>query len=181
MGNQLLIAECKKGESKAQKQLYEKYAPAMMSICLRYVRHKETARDLMHDGFITLFTKIHTYSGTGLFSAWVKKIFVNTALEYLRSNDVLKFSTNIEDVHDIQQPDISALDQLSADELLECITKLPDGYRTIFNMYAIEGYSHTEISQILKIQEGTSRSQYARARQLLQKMVIKKSTILNER
>ena len=173
MEDHSLINKCIKGESRAQKQLYEKYAPAMMSICLRYVHEKETARDLMHDGFVTLFTKIHTYSGSGSFPAWVKKIFVNTALEYLRKNDILKFSASIEDVYFFENTDISAFEQMSTDELLECICNLPDCYRTVFNMYAIEGYSHAEIAQILNIKESTSRSQYARARQSLQKVISK--------
>ena len=177
MEDHSLITKCIKGESRAQKQLYEKYAPAMMSICLRYVHEKETARDLMHDGFVTLFTKIHTYSGNGSFPAWVKKIFVNTALEYLRRNDILRFSTDINDAYYFEDTDISVFEQISANELLECICKLPDCYRTVFNMYAIEGYSHAEIAQIMDIQESTSRSQYARGRQLLQKIVLKQIQI----
>ena len=173
MEERSLINNCRKGESRAQKQLYETYAPAMMSICLRYVHEKETARDLMHDGFVVLFTKIHTYSGNGSFPAWVKKIFVNTALEYLRKNDILRFSADIDDAHCFENTDISVFEQMSANELLECICKLPDCSRTVFNMYAIEGYSHAEIAQILNIQESTSRSQYVRARQSLQKMVLK--------
>ena len=171
MEDSALINGCIKGESPAQKQLYEKYAPAMMSICLRYVREKETARDLMHDGFVTLFTKIHTYSGSGSFPAWIKKIFVNTVLERFRKNDILRFSTDIDDAHYLEDTDISVFEQMSANELMECIGRLPDGYRTVFNMYAIEGYSHAEIAQILNIQESTSRSQYIRARQALQKMI----------
>ena len=173
MEDRSLIDGCIQGESKAQKQLYEKYAPAMMSICLRYVREKETARDLMHDGFVTLFTKIHTYSGNGSFRAWIKKIIVNTVLEYFRKNDILRFSTNIDNAYYLEDTDISVFEQMSADELLECVYQLPDGCRTIFNMYAIEGYSHAEIAQMLNIQESTSRSQYVRARQTLQKMIAK--------
>ncbi|MDR0232218.1 MAG: sigma-70 family RNA polymerase sigma factor [Dysgonamonadaceae bacterium] len=173
-----LINDCIKGESGAQKQLYEKYAPAMMGICLRYVHERETARDLMHDGFVVLFTKIHTYSGNGSFPAWVKKIFVNTALEYLRKNDILRFSTDIDDAYCFENTDFTVFEQLSANELLECICKLPDCSRTVFNMYAIEGYSHAEIAQILNIQESTSRSQYVRARQSLQKMVTKQIQFL---
>ncbi len=177
MEEQSLINGCIKGESWAQKQLYEKYAPAMMSVCLRYVREKESARDLTHDGFVTLFTKIHTYSNTGSFPAWVRKIFVNTALDFLRQNDVLRFSTDVEEVHHLQDVNVTVFEELSTNELLECITSLSDGYRTIFNMYAIEGYSHAEIAKTLHIQESTSRSQYLRARQLLQKMVERKMKV----
>lgn len=171
MDDQLLIDGCLRGNLRAQHKMYEKYAPMMMSVCLRYVKDKETARDLMHDGFIRLFTKLNTYSGSGAFAGWVRKIFVNTALEYLRRNDALKFSTDIEDAVYLQNADVSVFDQLSANELLECIAELPSGFRTVFNMYAIEGYSHAEIAERLNINEGTSRSQYARARQMLQKKI----------
>jgi len=175
MEDRTLIDGCIKGESRYQKQLYEKYAPAMMSICFRYVREKETAYDLLQDGFVTLFTKIHTYSGNGSFPAWVKKIFVNTALEYLRRNDIFKFSAEIESAHHLEDTDFSVFEQMSASELLECIERLPDGCRIVFNMYAIEGYSHAEIAQMLNIQESASRTRYVRARQFLQNMVTKQS------
>jgi len=173
MDDRTLFDGCIKGEPRSQKQLYEKYAPAMMSICLRYVREKETACDLMHDGFVTLFAKIHTYSGNASFSTWIKRIFMNTVLEYFRKNDILKFSTDIEDAYYLEDTGASVFEQMSENELLECIERLPDGYRTVFNMYAIEGYSHAEIAQMLNIQESASRSQYVRARQALQKMVAK--------
>ena len=171
MEDRTLINGCIKGESWAQKQLYEKYASAMLGICLRYVREKETAYDLLQDGFVTLFTKIHTYSGNGSFPAWVKKIFVNTALEHLRRNDILRLSIEIEEAYYLEDTDISIFEQMSENELIECIRKLPNGCRIVFNMYAIEGYSHAEIAQILNIQESASRTQYVRARQSLQKML----------
>ena len=171
MDDKLLIQGCLRGDLRAQKQMYEKYAPTMMSVCLRYVKDKELARDLMHDGFIRLFTKIDTYSGSGVFAGWVRKVFVNTVLEYLRRNDALKFSTDIEVAGYLQNDNVSAIEQLSANELLECIAELPDGFRTVFNLYAIEGYSHMEIAEKLNISEGTSRSQYSRARQMLQRKV----------
>ena len=171
MDDRALINGCIKGESRAQKQLYEKYAPAMMSICFRYVREKETAYDLLQDGFVALFAKIHTYSGSGSFLAWIKKIFVNTVAGYFRHNDILRFSADIDSIHHIEDTDFSVFEQMSANEVLECIGRLPDGYRTVFNMYAIEGFSHTEIAQMLNIQESTSRSQYTKARQFLQKML----------
>ena len=151
--------------------MYEKYAPIMMGICLRYVKNKELARDLMHDGFVRLFSKIDTYSGSGVFTAWARKIFVNTILEYLRHNDALRFTANIDDVVYLQNDEVSVFERISANELLECMSELPDGFRTVFNMYAVEGYSHAEIAKELNINEGTSRSQYARARQMLQKKV----------
>ena len=175
MNERQLIEGCVRGELTARKKVYELYAPAMMSICQRYVCNREIAKDLLHDGFIKMFTKIHTYSGAGSFSGWVRKVFVRTALEHHRRNDVLRYSIEIEDINNkIEDDDILAFEQLQADDLLNCIANLPEGYRTIFNMHAIEGYTHVEIAGELGISEGTSRSQYARARQLLRKMVIKK-------
>lgn len=172
MDEQLLIAGCKRGESWARKQLYEVHASVMMSVCMRYVNNKETAKDLLQDGFIKVFTKIDTFSETGSLGGWMRKVFVTTALEYLRQNNALKLSINIEDCNDgIEHINASAVDLLSAEELLACIGALPDGFRTVFNLFAIEGYSHKEIAEMLNIKESTSRSQFVRARRTLQKNV----------
>jgi RNA polymerase sigma-70 factor (ECF subfamily) len=168
-----LIKECIKKDIRAQKRLYEKYAPLMMSICLRYVRDRDIAQNLLQDGFIKLFDKIDTYSGSGSFVGWMRKIFVNTALEHLRHNDVFKYSIDVNVAFNIESENESPIDKISADELMKCIAELPPGFRTVFNMYAIEGYSHAEIAEHLGIQEGTSRSQYARARTLLQQKILK--------
>lgn len=170
---QQLIAACIKGKSWAQKAIYDQYAPIMMSVCVRYVTDRETARDLLQDGFIKLFAKIESYSGTGAFGGWVRRIFVTTALEHLRRNDALRQSANLDDVgYSIQNDDISVVDKMSADDILKCIATLSTGYRTVFNLYAIEGYSHAEIAESLKISEATLRSQYMRARKILQKNII---------
>lgn len=172
MDEKQLIAGCKRGESWARKQLYELYAPMMMSVCMRYVSDRETARDLLQDGFIKVYTKIHTYSETGSLGGWIRKVFVTTALAHLRQNDALRFSANIDDYNEITESyDVSALQQISADELMKCIAELPEGFRTVFNLFAIEGYNHSEIAEILNIKESTSRSQYTRARKVLQKSV----------
>ena len=175
-----LIEGCVHGESWAQKMMYESYAPAMMSVCQRYVCNRETARDLMHDGFVKLFTKIHHYAGTGSFNGWMKRIFVTTALEYLRRNDVLRYAAEVEEM-DVQADDADILpfEHLSNNDLLDCIARLPDKYRAVFNLHAIEGYTHAEIAEELKISESASRSNYCRARQLLQKMVLKELRIEN--
>lgn len=168
-----LIKGCKEGKPWAQKAIYELYAPAMLSVCVRYVTDRETARDILQEGFIKLFTKIDTYTGIGAFGGWVRRIFVTTALEYLRQNDVLKQSANIEDYDRyMENEDHSVLDHISANDLLACIAQLADGYRTVFNLYAIEGYSHAEIAEMLGISEVTSRSQFMRARKILQKSII---------
>jgi RNA polymerase sigma-70 factor (ECF subfamily) len=170
---QELIAACQEGKSWAQRKIYELHAPIMMSVCFRYVNDRETARDLLQEGFIKVFTKMDSYSGTGSFAGWIRRIFVTTALEYLRQNDALKQSESIDEHnHSIEDLDVSTLDKISENDLMACISKLPNGYRTVFNLYAIEGYSHAEIASMLNISENTSRSQFMRARKMLQKTVI---------
>ncbi len=167
-----LIEGCRNGESWAQKLVYEQHASTMMSVCIRYVGDYETARDLLQEGFIKVFTKIDSYSGSGAFAGWVRRVFVTTALEYLRQNNALKQSTELDDFHtkfEDNQPSI--IDNITADELLNCVAKLSEGYRTVFNLYAIEGYSHAEIAEMLQISENTSRSQFMRARNILQRNV----------
>ena len=167
-----LIAGCIEGKPRAQKELFEQYASVMLSVCVRYVNDRETAKDILQDGFIKIYSKIDTYSGTGSFAGWIRRIFVTTALEYLRQNDALKQSASIEEYsNSIVDEKITVLDKISADDLLDCISRLPEGYRTVFNLYAIEGYSHSEIAGMLGISESTSRSQYMRARNILQKNV----------
>ena len=173
MEERQLIEGCVRGDSLAQKTMYELYAPAMMSVCQRYVCNRETARDLLHDGFVKLFTKIHDYSGAGSFAGWMRRIFVTTALEHLRRNDVLRYSLEVESIADqCDETVVSLFEHFSANDLIACIARLPDKYRTVFNLHAVEGYSHVEIAVELGINENTSRTQYARARQLLQKMVM---------
>ncbi|MDR1918246.1 MAG: sigma-70 family RNA polymerase sigma factor [Tannerellaceae bacterium] len=179
MDEKLLIDGYMRGEPWACKEIYDTYAPAMMSVCMRYVNNRETARDLLQEGFIKVFQKKHTFLNTGLFAGWLRRIFVTTALEYLRKNEASKPANLLEDYSDrLYEMDESALDRLSAEELLACIARLPDGYRVVFNLFAIEGYSHQEIAGMLGISEVTSRTQFIRARSALQKRV--QSLIKNE-
>jgi len=169
---QQIIDGCVRGEPWAQKKIYELYSSVMLGVCVRYVSDKETARDLLQDGFIKLFTKVDTFAGTGSFIGWMRRIFATTALEYLRRNDALKQSVSIDEYdYFIEDVDVSILSKISADDLMTCVTELPNGYRTVFNLYAIEGYSHFEIANMLNISENTSRSQFMRARKILQKSV----------
>ena len=169
---QLLIAGCNRGESKARRELYEKYAPAMLSLCVRYVEDRESAKDVLQDGFVKVFTHIGQYESRGSFSGWIRQIFVNTALEYLEKNEMRKTNVRMEEFTEtVNEFDHRVLEKLSADDLVECISTLPDRSRIVFNLYAIEGYSHAEIAEKLNIQENTSRSQFARARKILQEKV----------
>ena len=172
MDEKQLIKGCINNDRKAQKALYEKYSKRMMTVCLRYVKNMEDAQDLLQEGFIKLFMNIHTYMGEGLFDGWVRKIFVNCALEQLRRQDVLKNVDDIDEINYEDIPDESTISHLTAEEIMAYVHMLPDGFRTVFNMFAIEGYSHKEIGDKLNIAESTSRSQYARARKMLQKMIL---------
>ena len=171
MDESQLIKGCRKGDRLAQKELYETYSRKMMGVCLRYVNDRETARDLLQDGFVKVFTSMDSYSGAGSFEGWMRKIFVNCALEYLRKSDVLRESTDLDNTAELIQPDSSVISSMSAAELMTLVHELPTGFRTVFNLFAIEGYSHKEISEMLNITESTSRSQFTRAKQMLQKRI----------
>ena len=161
----------------AQRLLYDSLAGKMLALCKRYVGDRETARDVMHDGFIRLFEKLENYSGVGSFEGWARKIFVNMALSYLRKSDVLRFSEPVDGVKSPVSLPFLELDTFSTHDLLTYIAAMPPGFRAVFNLFAVEGYSHDEIAQILRISEGTSRSQYLRAREWLQKKLKHKKTI----
>ena len=171
MDESQLINGCRKGDRLAQKELYERYSRRMMGVCLRYVSDRETARDLLQDGFVKVFTSMDSYSGLGSFEGWMRKIFVNCALEYLRKSDVLREAVDLDNTVELVHPDSSAISDMSAVELMKLVQELPAGFRTVFNLFAIEGYSHKEISEMMNITESTSRSQFTRAKQLLQRRI----------
>lgn len=171
MNEQQLITGCKAQERKAQKELYDTYARRMMAVCLRYVNDRERASDLLQEGFIRVFTAIDSYAGNGSFEGWIRRIMVNVCLESLRRTDILRDAVDLADTAETISGDVSPISKISEKELRQLIAALPDGFRTVFNLFAIEGYSHKEISEMLHINEGTSRSQYNRARQVLQRKV----------
>jgi RNA polymerase sigma-70 factor (ECF subfamily) len=135
------------------------------------MKDREVAKDVLQDGFVTLFEKLSTYKNEGAFEGWARKIFVNTALMQLRRNDALKFSDNIEDSQAMQMVQSNTLEKIGADEIHKLVSSMPDGFRTVFNLYVIEGYSHDEIAKMLSITEGGSRSQLSRARAWLQSKI----------
>lgn len=171
MTEKQLIEGCKKGDGKALKQLYDTYAGKMFGVCYRYVNDRETARDLLHDGFITLYTKVGDFRGEGSFEGWIRRIFVTTALGYIRRNNTPTDNRPVDEMYDLREGNASALEKMSADDLMKTISGMPEGYRTVLNLYAIEGYSHKEIADMLDISENTSRSQYARAKSHLNKLL----------
>lgn len=159
-----IISKCRKNDVVAQKQIYEWLAPRMFAVCCRYVGDKESAKDVMHDGFITLFSKIGGYKGEGSFEGWARKIFITASLMHLRKKDALKHASDVEDYGNEMAYDPTVIDRMDSMTLLKVVSQMPDGFRTVFNMYAIEGYSHQEIAKELGITEGGSRSQLSRAK-----------------
>ena len=163
-----LIESCIKGDRAAQKVLYDRLAPRMFSVCIRYVGDREQAEDILQEGFVTLFTHLVDYKGEGAFEGWARKIFVTTALMELRRKDALKMSEDLDAVRGMKTEAVTQIQSIGYKDLMKVITQLPPGFRTVFNMYAIEGYSHKEIGEILGISETTSRTQLSRARTWLQ-------------
>lgn len=163
-----LIESCKKGDRAAQKVLYDRLAPRMFPVCIRYVGDRDQAQDVLQDGFVTLFTRLDSYKGEGSFEGWARKIFVTTALMELRRKDALKMSDDLETAKGMKTEVTTQIQNIGYKDLMKVITQLPTGFRTVFNMYAIEGYSHKEIGEILGISETTSRTQLSRARIWLQ-------------
>ena len=165
-----LIEGCLLGNPVMQKNLYDKYAPKMYGICLRYAANTEDAKDILQDGFVKVFINLSKFKAAGSFEGWMRRIFVNTAIEhYRRKNQLYAISENQEE--NIPNQDISALDELAAEDIIRLISELPNGYRTVFNLFAVEGYSHKEIATMMNITEGTSKSQYARAKAWLQEKI----------
>ena len=149
----------------------------MFPICIRYAGDREVAQDILQDGFITLFTKLDDYKGEGSFEGWARRIFVTTALMYLRKKDALKMSDELDTVRGMKADTVTQMQNLGYKELMELIMTLPPGFRTVFNMYAIEGYNHKEISDMLGISETTSRTQLSRARIWLQNKIKERENV----
>ena len=165
------IEEAKKGDRRAQKAIYDLLAAKMFAVCLRYMGDRDSAEDILQDGCVTLFSKSDSFTGAGSFEGWARRIFVNTALMSLRKKDALKNSEDVQSAWGISSDAPTAIEEIGYDELMKMIAALPPGFRTVFNMYVIEGYSHKEIAEALGISETTSRSQLQRARTLLQSKI----------
>ena len=168
---EILITDCKAGKREAQSRLYQLYAPTLFGVCLRYSRDRTEAEDTLHEGFVLIFNKVDQFAFKGSFEGWMKKIMVNLSLEKCRTRFKMQSVEDIS-IYDSQLADADVYADMNAAKLLELIQNLPPQYRLVFNMYAIDGYSHKEISQALGIAEGTSKSNLARARKILQDKVV---------
>jgi RNA polymerase sigma factor (sigma-70 family) len=166
MSDEELIQGCIKGKDAFQYEVYKRFSPKMFGVCLRYCANREEAEDVLQDGFIKVFNKIDTFKFNGSFEGWIRKIMINTAL---RNKYITFRSHEVPSLEGIEHPssDEKVTSKLSMMDLMKLVNELPQGYKLVFNLFAVEGYSHKEISELLEIQEATSRSQYLRARQFL--------------
>ncbi|MHB1921227.1 MAG: RNA polymerase sigma factor [Chitinophagaceae bacterium] len=166
----MLLEACRQNNLSAQKAFYQHFSPSMLGVCYRYVKNLQDAEDILQEGFIKVFSHLGQYQARGSLEGWIKRIMVNTALNHLKKNKEFRQSLNLERI-----PGLSGSPEgeevLFTKDLIELIRSLPTGYRTVFNLYAIEGFSHQEIGKMLGISENTSRSQYSRAKTMLVKLI----------
>ena len=165
-----LVTGCQREDPRYQRALYDRYHRLMLGVCLRYTDNRDDAQDILQEGFIRVFKYIQSFRSEGSFEGWIRRIMVHTAIEHYRRSSRY-FMVDVKEAHDIQL-DADALSALSRDEILALIQELPTGYRTVFNLYAIEGYTHQEIGEMLNISDGTSKSQLSRAKRMLQEKLI---------
>jgi RNA polymerase sigma factor (sigma-70 family) len=167
-----LISGCIEGNRRMQEELYRRFSPRMYAVCLRYAGSTEEAEDILQEGFIKIFKKLDSFRNEGSFEGWIRRIFVNTAIEHFRRKRYLQPVTEKEE-NTLEGNYLSVLDNLAERDIMELVQQLSPGYRTVFNMYVVEGYTHKEIGDMLGISEGTSKSQLSRAKVILQEMVRK--------
>jgi len=177
MTEEVLLHGCIKNDATAQQELYQRYSPKMLSVCYRYAKTREDAEDMLQEGFIKVFSQINKFEKRGSLEGWILRIIVHTCINHLKKNK--KFNDNVDLAHAgnlvIREDYIPSI--IQAKQIVETIRTLPVGYRTVLNLYAIEGYSHKEIGQLLDIEESTSRSQYTRAKTMLEEMLLNKRII----
>ncbi len=173
MSEEMILQGCLDKLAIAQEELYKQFSPKMLGVCYRYAHNREDAEDMLQEGFIKVFSQIHQFKGVGSLEGWIRKIIVHTCINALKKNK--KFSDSVDlalaSTVPINNHNIPSI--LQAKRVVECIRLLPIGYRTVLNLYAIEGYSHKEIGEMVGITEGASKSQLSRARSILKDMVIK--------
>jgi RNA polymerase sigma factor (sigma-70 family) len=181
MTEELMLAGCLKNNAAAQEALYARFSPRMLGVCYRFGKNREDAEDMLQEGFIKVFTQMHQYRNEGALEGWIRRIIVHTCINHLKKNK--KFSESLDIIHansmHINEEMIPSI--MQAKQVVECIRMLPLGYRTVLNLYAIEGYPHKEIAAILDIEESTSRSQYTRAKAMLEEILIRKKIIQKTR
>lgn len=157
-----------------------RFSPKMYAVCFRYAANATDAQDLLQEGFIKVYRNLHRFRAEGSFEGWIRRVFVNTSIEHYRKKSIQLSTVSEKEEATIEDSDISALDQMAEKDILAIIQELSPGYKTVFNLYVVEGYSHKEIGDILGISEGTSKSQLARAKSILQKKIAQYLTDTNK-
>jgi RNA polymerase sigma-70 factor (ECF subfamily) len=165
-----LLKGCLEGNRRMQEELYSRFSPKMYAVCLRYAGNAEEAEDILQEGFIKIFKKLDSFRSEGSFEGWIRRVFVNTAIEHFRRKRYLMPVTEKEE-NTIEGKYLSVLDDLAARDIMALVQDLSPGYRTVFNLYVVEGYTHKEIADMMGISEGTSKSQLSRAKVILKDMV----------
>jgi RNA polymerase sigma factor (sigma-70 family) len=180
MSEQQIIEGCARHERKAQKVLYEKYSRLLMGVCMRYASNKAEAEDILQDSFLKIFFRIGEYSGTGSFAGWLRKVVANTAITHYHVNLKYRYYVEIEEYVSVESG-VAGFDEdfFTSEELFTVLGELPRGYRMIFNLYAVEGYKHKEIAEMMGIDTNTSKSQYSRARAVIRHKLDKLSKLKN--
>jgi len=177
MTEEAILQGCIHNHPVAQRELYNRFSPKMLAVCYRFAHNREDAEDMLQESFIKVFSQIHTFQNKGAFEGWIRRIIVHTCINHLKKNKRFNESVDIINASAIQVREESIPSIVQAKQIVECIRLLPIGYRTVLNLYAIEGYSHKEIAEMLDIEESTSRSQYTRAKQMLEEILLKKKII----
>src|SRR5690349_8489401 len=177
MTEEAILKGCLKNDAAAQRELYNRYSPKMLAVCYRFAHNREDAEDMLQEGFIKVFMQIHTFENKGAFEGWIRRIIVHTCINLLKKNKRFNESLDLEHASSLHVKEETLPSIMQAKQVIECIRLLPIGYRTVLNLYAIEGYSHKEIAEMLDIEESTSRSQYTRSKNMLEAILIKKRII----
>jgi len=164
-----LIKQSLKNNREAQKFLYHKYAPKMLRLCTYYIKDLQESEEVMLNGFLKVFTKLSKYSSKGSFEGWIRKIMIHESISYLRKKKKIIFTNQIENYGEFIENEVEL--HIAVEDLHQYVNQLPNGCKIVFNLYVIDGYKHAEIAEILKISEGTSKTQLSRARKALQKMI----------
>jgi len=172
----ILITACQNGDARAQRQLYQTYKAKLFGVCLRYANSREEAEDLLQEGFVKIFTDLYQYQPIGSFSGWMRKVVVNVALQHIRKKKNLFPVVSLDLVSEKYKPEEELFVKYRAETIIRMIQQLPEGYRAVFNLYVLEGYTHKEIGEYLNISSGTSKSQLARAKSTLRSMLEKNVT-----
>lgn len=181
MTEELMIQGCLDNMAPAQEALYNRFSPRMLGVCYRFARNREDAEDMMQEGFIKVFSQIYQFRNQGALEGWIRRIIVHTCINVLKKNKKFTDSVDLFHASSIYLNENNIPSILQAKQVVECIRLLPVGYKTVLNLYAIEGYSHKEIASILDIEESTSRSQYTRAKSMLEDILLKKKIIQHPR